>query len=59
MVALLEITSTAMAAPESVSVSSDLHVGAQLLTMSTDYVNNNPAAFAEAYWEFASLRVYQ
>lgn len=24
----------------------------------SDYVNNNPAAFAEAYWEVNSLRVY-
>ncbi|KAG8960025.1 hypothetical protein FRC03_007138 [Tulasnella sp. 419] len=24
-----------------------------------DFVNNNPAAFKDAYWDFASLRVYQ
>ncbi|KAL4984923.1 concanavalin A-like lectin/glucanase domain-containing protein [Aspergillus falconensis] len=25
----------------------------------TDYVSNNPGAFAEAYWDISSLRVYQ
>ncbi|QRW19508.1 endo-1,3(4)-beta-glucanase [Rhizoctonia solani] len=24
-----------------------------------DYVNNNPAAFKNAYWDIAALRVYQ
>lgn len=24
-----------------------------------DYVNNNPSAFSNAYWNFAALRVYQ
>ena len=25
----------------------------------TDYVNNNPSAFANAYWDIAAVRVYQ
>ena len=24
-----------------------------------DYVDNNPEAFTEAYWDFASIRVYE
>jgi hypothetical protein len=24
-----------------------------------DYVNNNPSAFANAYWNIAAVRVYQ
>lgn len=24
----------------------------------TDYVNNNPSAFSNAYWDVASVRVY-
>ena len=25
----------------------------------TDFVNNNPSAFSGAYWDIASLRVYE
>ncbi|PSR71763.1 hypothetical protein PHLCEN_2v12367 [Hermanssonia centrifuga] len=32
----------------------------QLLTQrSTDFVNNNPSAFSEAFWDIAAVRVYQ
>jgi len=30
-----------------------------LLTNYLDYVNNNPEAFSEAYFDFASIKVYQ
>ena len=29
------------------------------IPFSTDFVNNNPGAFADAYFDFAALRVYQ
>ena len=34
----------------------------RLLTLQSvisDYVNNNPADFANAYWDFAAVRVYE
>jgi hypothetical protein len=48
-------------APASVCISR-LRASYQLhnsLFLPTDYVNNNPLAFANAYFDFAALRVYQ
>lgn len=28
------------------------------MTISEDYVNNNPSAFTDAFWDIAALRVY-
>lgn len=52
-----------LAALELVSVcylaSNGLHQRVLILVRSLDYVNNNPAAFKNAYFDFAGLRVYQ
>ncbi|KAG9076025.1 hypothetical protein FRC06_009755, partial [Ceratobasidium sp. 370] len=38
---------------------SAVYAGSGCPSTCVDYVNNNPAAFANAYWDIASLRVYQ
>ncbi|KAG8735619.1 hypothetical protein FRC10_010352 [Ceratobasidium sp. 414] len=38
---------------------SAVYAGSGCPSTCVDYVNNNPAAFSNAYWDIASLRVYQ
>ncbi|EUC65412.1 family 16 endo-1,3(4)-beta-glucanase from glycoside hydrolase, putative [Rhizoctonia solani AG-3 Rhs1AP] len=38
---------------------SDVYRGSGCPSTCVDYVNNNPAAFKNAYWDIAALRVYQ
>lgn len=42
-----------------VSTSSILACASSDCMLHTDYVNNNPAAFRDAYFDFAGIRVYQ
>ncbi|KAG8697450.1 hypothetical protein FRC09_007865 [Ceratobasidium sp. 395] len=37
----------------------DVYAGSGCPSTCVDYVNNNPAAFKNAYWDIAALRVYQ
>ncbi|KAG8702141.1 hypothetical protein FRC08_003670 [Ceratobasidium sp. 394] len=37
----------------------DVYTGSGCPSTCVDYVNNNPAAFKNAYWDIAALRVYQ
>ncbi|KAG9100553.1 hypothetical protein FRC06_003969 [Ceratobasidium sp. 370] len=37
----------------------DVYAGSGCPSTCVDYVNNNPAAFKDAYWDIAALRVYQ
>ncbi|KAB5591108.1 Endo-1,3(4)-beta-glucanase [Ceratobasidium theobromae] len=38
---------------------SNVYAGSGCPSTCVDYVNNNPAAFKDAYWDIAALRVYQ
>ncbi|QRV76433.1 glycoside hydrolase family 16 protein [Ceratobasidium sp. AG-Ba] len=37
----------------------DVYAGSGCPSTCVDYVNNNPTAFKDAYWDIAALRVYQ